>query len=105
HRLSQRYVVSCRIPPHYLTANTHTAPPSGTSAYSPGTNALSRACIERESIPNPDCTAMYCVPSTMKDEGDAMMPEFVGNSHSTSPFVALNARNLRSFVPPLNTNP
>ena len=33
------------------------------------------------------------------------MPELVGNSHSTSPLDASNARNIRSFVPPLNTSP
>src|SRR5437763_79204 len=66
---------------------------------------MSGGNIARESMPKPDCTATYCVPSTMKDDGEAMMPELVGNSHNTSPVFALNARNLRSLVPPLNTNP
>src|SRR4051812_29023738 len=62
-------------------------------------------CIDRASIPKPDTTATYCVPSTVKEEGDAMMPELVGNSHSSVPSFASNARNFRSFVPPLNTSP
>src|SRR5271170_4484147 len=33
------------------------------------------------------------------------MPEFVGNSQSSSPVVASKACNIRSFVPPLNTSP
>ena len=53
----------------------------------------------------PDTTATYWIPSTMNDEGEAMMPEFVGNSQRISPFFASNARNLRSLVPPLNTSP
>jgi hypothetical protein len=51
----------------YFTANTQTAPPSGTSGYSPGESRFSRVCMPRESTPQPDCTAMYCVPSTMKE--------------------------------------
>ena len=41
------------------SANTHTAPPSGTSGNSPGRIALRRFCIPRASMPHPDCTAMY----------------------------------------------
>jgi hypothetical protein len=41
------------------SANTHTAPPSGTSGNSPGRMALSRFCIPRASMPHPDCTATY----------------------------------------------
>ena len=41
------------------SANTHTAPPSGTSGNSPGRMALSRPCIPRASMPHPDCTATY----------------------------------------------
>src|SRR6266508_2413435 len=34
-----------------------------------------------------------------------MMPELVGNSQTTAPLDASNARNLRSLVPPLKTTP
>ena len=34
-----------------------------------------------------------------------MMPEFVGNSHSSLPFDASKAWNMRSLVPPLKTTP
>ena len=46
---------------------------------------------------------MYCVPSIAKQDGAAVTPELVVNSHSTSPVVALKARNLRSVVPPAKT--
>src|ERR1700730_1061924 len=75
----------------YLAAKTQMAPPSGTSGYSPWNWVFSRACMARESIPQPDCTATYCLPSTMKDEGCSMIPEFVGNSHSSLPVAASKA--------------
>src|SRR5260370_14340879 len=75
----------------YLTAKTQMAPPWGTSGYSPGNWVFNRACMARESIPQPDCTATYCLPSTMKDEGCPMIPEFVGNSHSSLPVAASKA--------------
>ena len=59
--------------PHYVhcyrTANTQTAPPSGTSGNLPGASRLKRDCIARESTPQPDCTATYCLPSTVNDDG------------------------------------
>src|SRR3989338_10343937 len=55
-------------------------------------------------MPNPDCTAMYCRPSTANDIGTPIMPEFVGVSQSNFPFFASNARNIRSLVPPENTS-
>src|ERR1700682_1392371 len=58
-----------------------------------------------ESTPQPDCTATYCVPSIMNDVGWPMMPGLVGNSHASLPVEASNAWNLRSLVPPVNTNP
>src|SRR5688572_13582312 len=48
---------------------------------------------------------MYWVPSTLNDAGVPSTPELVGNSHRTFPFEASYARNIRSFVPPLNTSP
>ena len=84
-------------PEQYLTANTQTAPPSGTSGNLPGDIRFKRDCIVRESIPQPDCTATYCLPSTMNDDGWPMMPELVGNSHSSAPLDASNARNRRSW--------
>src|SRR4029079_11362629 len=89
----------------YLTANTQTEPPSGTSGNSPGRSPFNRPCIERESIPQPDCTAMYCLPSIWNDEGWPMMPDVVGYCQSSLPLAALKAGNMRSFVPPLNTSP
>src|SRR3989442_2298561 len=48
---------------------------------------------------------MYCFPSTGNDPGPPAAPEPVGNSHSTLPVLASNARNMRSLVPPANSNP
>src|SRR5579872_331985 len=62
-------------------------------------------CIPAESTPQPDWTATYCLPSSMKVEGCPMMPELVGNSHSSAPVVASKAWNFLSFVPPVNTRP
>ena len=59
----------------------------------------------RASTPQPDCTAMYCLPSTAKDTGTPVTPELVGNSQSSLPVLASNARNMRSLVPPENTRP
>src|SRR2546430_2643365 len=64
-----------------------------------------RACIFAGSTPQPDCTAIYCLPSTGNDTGTAATPEAVGNSHSTLPVLASNARNMRSLVPPANSKP
>src|SRR6185436_11267330 len=89
----------------YLIPNTQIAPPSGTSGKLPGDATLRRVCIPRESMPQPDCTAMYCLPATMNDVGWPMMPELVGNSHTSFPLDASNAWNMRSLVPPLNTSP
>src|SRR3954466_16056319 len=92
--------------PCYLaSANTHTVPPSGTSGYLPGKMAFSRPCMDRESIPHPDCTATYWRPSIENVDGWPMMPDEVANSHNSLPVSASNAWNLRSFVPPLNTSP
>src|SRR4029453_13082857 len=89
----------------YLTHNTQITPPSGTSGKWPGFTPLIRDSMDRASCPQPDTTAMYCLPSSMNEDGGAYTPEFVGNSHNTSPVDASNARNSRSFVPPLNTRP
>src|SRR3989442_7792836 len=48
---------------------------------------------------------MYCFPSTGNDPGPPAAPEPVGNSHRTLPVLASNARNMRSLVPPANSNP
>src|SRR5712691_5328969 len=89
----------------YFSAKTQIAPPSGTSGYSPGCSAFSLALTPRASTPHPDCTAMYCVPSTTNVVGVPRTPELVGNSHRTLPFFASYARNSRSLVPPLKTSP
>src|SRR6266404_890463 len=89
----------------YSSANTQTDPPSGTSGYSPGKTRLRFACIALESPPQPECTAMYCLPSIENDVGGARIPELVGNSQSSLPVDASNAWMLRSLVPPLNTSP
>src|SRR5207237_2475083 len=75
------------------------------SGYSPGNSVLRRLFMPRESTPQPDCTAIYCRPSSMNDVGCPTTPEFVGASHSTLPVDASYARNIRSFVPPLKTRP
>src|SRR4051794_41096136 len=66
--------------PYLASANTQIVPPSGTSGYLPGKIAFSRPCIERESMPHPDCTATYCRPSMAKVDGWPMMPDEVANS-------------------------
>ena len=53
----------------------------------------------------PDCTAMYCTPSTANALGMPVTPELVFHSQSASPFLASNARNIRSLVPPMKTRP
>ena len=55
------------------------------------------------STPHPDCTATYCLPSTINDTGWPVMPELVGNCHRSFPVFASNAWNIRSFVPPVKT--
>src|SRR5258708_37999019 len=62
-----------------------------------------RDCILAGSTPQPDCTAMYCLPSTWNDTGTAATPEMVEASHSVLPFLASEARNIRSLVPPANS--
>src|SRR6266852_4686054 len=57
------------------------------------------------STPQPDCTAMYCLPSRAKALGTPVTPELVVNSHNTAPVWASKARNFRSFVPPEKTRP
>ena len=37
------------------------------------------------STPQPDCTAIYCLPSTAKELGTAVIPELVPICHSTLP--------------------
>ena len=48
---------------------------------------------------------MYCTPSTAKELGTAVMPEFVRHCHSGSPVFASKARKYRSLVPPAKTSP
>src|SRR5262245_60218554 len=89
----------------YLTANTHTAPPCGTSGNSPGRPRLRTPCTPAGSTPHPDCTAMYCFPSIAKDVGWLVIPELVGNCQSSFPDFASNAWKYLSLVPPLKTRP
>src|SRR3954466_12013377 len=81
------------------------APPSGTSGKSPGRSAFNCVSIPCESTPHPDCTATYWRPPARNDVGGPMIPEWVGNRHSSFPLLASNAWNSRSFVPPENTRP
>src|SRR3954465_2795964 len=89
----------------YLRPNTQTAPPSGTSGYSPGNIPFSRACMARASMPHPDCTATYRSPYPGNPDGSPSTPELVGNSPNTAPLDASNAKNSRSLVPPAKTTP
>src|SRR5437016_3430484 len=66
---------SCVLYLCYLTANTQTAPPCGTSGNSPGRPRFSTPCMPTGSTPQPDCTAIYCLPSIEKDVGWLVMPE------------------------------
>src|SRR5262245_15329725 len=89
----------------HLTANTQIEPPCGTSGYLPGKMRFSRACIFAGSTPQPDWTAIYCLPSTANETGTAATPGPVGNSHRILPLLASKARNMRSLVPPANRTP
>src|SRR5437762_13201622 len=62
-------------------------------------------CIRCASTPQPDCTATYCTPSTAKELGTPVMPEFVRHCQSGSPVLPSNARKYRSLVPPAKTSP
>src|SRR5262249_53419666 len=94
------------LPPSlYFTAQTQIAPPWGTSGYLPGKIRFMRVCIFAGSTPQPDWTAMYCLPSTSNDTGTAATPDPVGNSHRILPVLASKARNMRSLVPPANRRP
>src|SRR5438034_3639060 len=64
---------STQVPAFYLMPNTQIAPPSGTSGKLPGDAALRRACMARESMPQPACTAMNCLPAIMNDVGGPVM--------------------------------
>src|SRR5262245_66392004 len=90
-----------RVGDGYSSAKTHTAPPSGTSGYSPGKSRFRVACIPRESPPHPEWTAMYCFPSTRNEVGGAKISDVVGNSHSSLPVVESNELLFRSFVTPV----
>src|SRR5262249_27776721 len=92
-------------PGAYFTAKTQIEPPCGTSGYLPGKRRFMRDCILEGSTPQPDWTAMYCLPSTEKETGTAATPEPVGNSQRILPVLASKERNLRSLVPPENSTP
>ncbi len=49
---------------HFLTANTQTTPPCGTLFSRPGTLPTNASWMRCASTPQPDWTAIYCVPST-----------------------------------------
>ena len=69
-------------------------PPSGTSGYCPGNSRIECACIPRESLPQPESTATYCLPSTMNVVGGATMPVLVGYSQSSLPVDGVERVNL-----------
>jgi uncharacterized protein DUF1194 len=48
----------------YFTAKTQTEPPCGTLLLTPTLSLVSPSWMRCASTPQPDCTAMYCVPST-----------------------------------------
>src|SRR5205814_5677000 len=87
-----------------LTAKTQITPPCGTSVLEPRMSS-SAPCMRCASTPQPDCTATYCTPSTAKELGTPVMPEFVRHCQSGSPVLPSNARKYRSLVPPAKTSP
>src|ERR1700730_10479432 len=105
HAVASSGKTAGRLNGAHSTPNTQIAPPSGTSGKFPGDAALRTLCMTRASTPQPACTAMYCLPPTVNDDGGPVMPELVGNSHSSLPLDASNAWNLRSLVPPVKTSP
>ncbi len=86
------------------SANTQITPPCGTIVSVPRARSM-RAVMPCASTPQPDCTAMYCTPSTSNEVGTPVMPEFVRYCHSSSPVAASNAWKYRSFVPPREHEP
>src|SRR5277367_5682013 len=88
----------------YSSANTQTEPPPGTEG-TPLTRRWIVPFIPFASPPQPESTTRYCLPSTRYVVTGASMPLLVGNSQSTLPSFASNARTLRSLVPPLITSP
>src|SRR5262245_66468652 len=72
----------------YFTANTQIEPPCGTSGYLPGKIRFMRDCIFAGSTPQPDCTAMYCLPSTWKETGTAATPDPARTSQRITPAEA-----------------
>jgi len=92
-RALERTVTSRRTPrPH---------PPCGTSGYWPGRSGSLRVCIFAGfDAPAGLQPAIYSCRRPGKRYRTAATPEPVGNSHSTLPVLASNARNMRSLVPP-----
>jgi len=97
-------LVTCFNEPS-LTANTQTAPPCGTSGYWPGKIRSCAVCIFAGSTPQPDCTAIYCCAVDLERYWHRGNARAVGNSHSTLPVLASNARNMQVVVPPANSKP
>ncbi len=57
--------ITLRIARYFLlSANTQITPPCGTLFSKPATLPASASWMRCASTPQPDCTAMYCVPST-----------------------------------------
>jgi len=56
-----------------------------------GKSRFSVACMLRESPSQPECTAIYCLSSTMNEVGGARMPELVGNSQNSLPVATSKA--------------
>lgn len=49
----------------YGSANTQITPPCGTCTSYPGMMPRRTSCLRSASTPQPDCTATYCLPSTL----------------------------------------
>src|SRR5262245_43737744 len=83
-------------PSLYFTEYNQIAPPRGAFEYFPGKNRFMQDSTFAGSTPQPDWTAIYCLPSTSNNTGTAATPDPVGNSHRILPVLASKARNMRS---------
>src|SRR5690606_41076735 len=83
-------VVACERLDHPLLHSFPTRRSSdlcGTTVLVPRKRSM-RPSMPYASTPQPDCTAMYCTPSTSNDVGTPVMPELVRNCHSNRPVRA-----------------
>src|SRR6516162_6941179 len=75
---------SAGVPPPVESLNTHTEPPCSSMLTFFATSPPQRGTAP----PQPDITAMYCVPPSSQVTGGATTPDPVWNCHRTLPLLA-----------------